>query len=128
MIQKHPLFLVLIASLAASGPALARMPADHAREDAAGERVSRRPAMRLTQSPPRQVTDQEHARWRREAGEIRPLDELLARASRVGQGEYLGVEPDVSSNIYRFKFMRPTGKVVWVDVDSRSGRVIAERP
>ena len=75
----------------------------------------------------REVSDQEHAKDRRDRGHNMSFDELFHRARSVGRGEYLGVEPDISSNIYRFKFMRTTGKVVWVDMDGQTGRVIAER-
>jgi hypothetical protein len=75
----------------------------------------------------REISDQEHAKYRRDSGQNRSFDELFQRARSVGRGEYLGVEPDISSNIYRFKFMRPSGNVVWVDMDSRTGRVLAER-
>lgn len=126
--------LSVIALVAVPGvPAMAVGAGEHPRSLRPG---GERPAMERPRTygaqrdwpPAREVTDQEHAMRRRETGQIRPLDELLARASRVGRGEYLGVEPDISSNIYRFKFMRAGGNVVWVDVDSRSGRVVAERP
>jgi hypothetical protein len=76
----------------------------------------------------RPVSDQDHAIQRRDTGVIRPLGELHRNAQTVGRGEYLGVEPDIQRGIYRFKFLRPSGKVVWVDVDGRTGRVVAERP
>ena len=55
------------------------------------------------------------------------FDELMRSAQSRGRGEYLGVEPDIGRNVYRFKFLRSGGNVVWVDVDGRTGRVIAER-
>lgn len=73
------------------------------------------------------VSDQEHARTQREQGQNRSFEELLRRASEIGRGQYLGVEPDISRNVYRFKFMRPGGNVVWVDIDGRSGRELAVR-
>lgn len=75
----------------------------------------------------REVSDQEHARYQRESGQNRSFEELYRRASSIGRGEYLGVEPDISRNIYRFKFMRPSGNVVWVDMDGRTGRELAVR-
>ncbi|MCG2840158.1 hypothetical protein L6Q21_04060 [Sandaracinobacter sp. RS1-74] len=75
----------------------------------------------------REISDQEHARNQRESGQNRSFDELYRRASSIGRGEYLGVEPDISRNIYRFKFMRPSGNVVWVDMDGRTGRELAVR-
>jgi hypothetical protein len=75
----------------------------------------------------REISDQEHAWISRQNGQNRSFEELYGRAQSVGRGEYLGVEPDISRNIYRFKFMRPGGKVVWVDMDGRTGKVLAER-
>lgn len=75
----------------------------------------------------REVSDQEHARYQRESGQNRSFEELYRRASSIGRGEYLGVEPDISRNIYRFKFMRSSGNVVWVDMDGRTGRELAVR-
>ncbi len=85
------------------------------------------PAQAQPRAPGRAVSDQEHARVQREQGQNRSFEELLKRASEIGRGQYLGVEPDISRNIYRFKFMRPGGNVVWVDIDGRSGRELAVR-
>lgn len=80
-------------------------------------------------TPPRgrPVADHDHARETARAGENRGFDELMRSAQSRGRGEYLGVEPDIGRNVYRFKFLRSGGNVVWVDVDGRTGRVIAER-
>lgn len=75
----------------------------------------------------RGISDQEHARSQREQGQNRSFEELLRRASDIGRGQYLGVEPDISRNVYRFKFMRPGGNIVWVDIDGRTGRELAVR-
>lgn len=75
----------------------------------------------------RAVSDHDHARESTRAGENRGFDELMRSAQSRGRGEYLGVEPDIGRNIYRFKFLRSGGNVVWVDVDGRTGRVVAER-
>jgi hypothetical protein len=79
--------------------------------------------------PPRgrPVSDHDHARETARAGENRGFDELMRSAQSRGRGEYLGVEPDISRNVYRFKFLRSGGNVVWVDVDGRTGKVLAER-
>jgi len=82
-----------------------------------------RPYTRPVNAQGRPVSDQDHAQDQVYRGEVLPLDVLLRKAQKEGRGEYLGVEPDVSSNLYRFKFMRSDGKVVWVDVDARSGAV-----
>lgn len=75
----------------------------------------------------REVSDHDHARESTRTGQNRSFQELLRNATARGRGEYLGVEPDISRNIYRFKFMRPGGNMVWVDVDGKTARVIAER-
>jgi len=75
----------------------------------------------------RAVADHDHARESTRAGENRGFQELMRSAQSRGRGEYLGVEPDIDRNIYRFKFLRSGGNVVWVDVDGRTGRVISER-
>ncbi len=81
------------------------------------------PAGRGPQGRP--VSDQDRALGERARGEIRPLGELLTSAQRVGRGSYLGVE--TGSHVYRFKFRRAGGEVVWVDMDSRSGEVVGVR-
>ena len=90
------------------------------------------PTQRIAQYSPvpprgRPVSDHDHARDTARAGENRAFDELMRSAQSRGRGEYLGVEPDIGRNVYRFKFLRSGGNVVWVDVDGRTGRVIAER-
>lgn len=85
------------------------------------------PATAEAQRQSREISDQEHAWNSRQSGQNRSFQELYGRAQTVGRGEYLGVEPDISRNVYRFKFMRAGGKVVWVDMDGRTGKVLAER-
>lgn len=75
----------------------------------------------------RGVSDQDHARVRREKGQLRPFEELMQKAAAVGRGQYMGVEPNISNSVYRFKFMRAGGNLIWVDIDGRTGRVLAER-
>jgi hypothetical protein len=76
----------------------------------------------------RPMADHDMAREERSNGDLRSLGQLLACAQRpVGRAEYLGVEPDIGASSYRFKFMRPDGRVMWVDVDARSCRVLSMR-
>ncbi|WP_243453685.1 PepSY domain-containing protein [Sandaracinobacteroides saxicola] len=72
----------------------------------------------------RDVSDQSAASSARQRGDLKPLDQLLPAAQAAGRGEYLGVDFDQDSNTYRFKFMRPNGSVVAVDMDGRTGRVL----
>jgi uncharacterized membrane protein YkoI len=74
----------------------------------------------------RQTAEQDRAHSQRERGELKSFDELLPRAQRAaGASDYIGVEPDISRMTYRFKFMRHDGRVVWVDMDGRTARVLA---
>lgn len=107
---------VLLASWSTATPAQRMPTAAQYRSSAQAPHRGGRPA-----------SDQEHARSQREQGQNRSFEELLKRASAIGRGQYLGVEPDISRNIYRFKFMRPGGNVVWVDIDGRTGRELAVR-
>jgi hypothetical protein len=109
--------LLAAATLLAGGVALA------AGGPAAAQGSWSRPAGEARGRP---VSDQDVARDNRERGELWPLGDLLPIATREGRGRYLGVE--TGTPIYRFKFLRDDGEVVWVDVDARSGRVVRVRP
>ncbi len=92
-----------------------------------GGRAAAQDGRRQGEAPgARQVSEQDVARANRESGAYRPLGDLLAIAGREGRGQYLGVE--TTTPVYRFKFRRDAGEVVWVDVDARSGRVVRVRP
>jgi hypothetical protein len=106
----------------------ARAPAAGRNPTAAPMNPSRMPRAGFPGSVTRPVSEQDIVREGTHTGELKPLGELMPRAQAVGRGEYLGVEHDISSNIYRFKFMRSSGNVVWVDMDGRSGKVVAELP
>jgi hypothetical protein len=55
-------------------------------------------------------------------GRAMPLPQLEQRVRPfMGGADYLG--PELNGTIYRFKFMRD-GRVIWVDVDGQSGRII----
>ena len=55
-------------------------------------------------------------------GRSMPLPQLERRVMPfMGGADYLG--PELNGTIYRFKFMRD-GRVIWVDVDGQSGRII----
>ena len=114
-------------SMSAALPA----PVDHPADQRTPEGAAWAPEQLAQYSPVpprgRPVSDHDHARETARAGENRGFDELMRSAQSRGRGEYLGVEPDIGRNVYRFKFLRSGGNVVWVDVDGRTGRVIAER-
>ncbi|WP_028969847.1 hypothetical protein [Sphingomonas sp. URHD0057] len=100
--------LLLAAALAAgltSAPALAERPRDQ-------QPRSERPAVREQQSV-REATQE---------GRAIPLPMLEQRVlPRMGGADYLG--PEFNGGVYRFKFMR-NGRVIWVDVDGQTGRII----
>jgi uncharacterized membrane protein YkoI len=69
-------------------------------------------------------SDQASARKEIEAGRAMPLREIERRIVPQMKGnEYLGPEYDGEATAYRLKFIRD-GKVVWVDVDARTARIL----
>ena len=70
--------------------------------------------------------DQDLAFEATQEGRIMPLRVIERRVVPQMRGaEYLGPELDAASSRYRLKFMRE-GRVIWVDVDGKSGRVVAK--
>jgi len=68
--------------------------------------------------------DQMSAFEQRRAGRILPLPEIERRVVPTMKGaQYIGMEFDGSTLVYTLKFLRD-GKVIWVDVDGRSGQVL----
>jgi hypothetical protein len=60
------------------------------------------------------------------AGNVRSLREIEQRVLPMMPGmQYLGPEYDPAAMAYRLKFIRQ-GRVVFVDVDARSGTVIGQ--
>ena len=69
--------------------------------------------------PPR---DAEQVFKNRQEGRSMPLPQLERRVMPfMGGADYLG--PELNGGVYRFKFIQD-GKVIWVDVDARSGRIL----
>lgn len=69
-------------------------------------------------------SDQGMARKEARAGHIMKSREIEARIlPMMGNAEYLGFAYDSTAMAYRLKFIRD-GRVLFVDVDARSGRVI----
>lgn len=55
-------------------------------------------------------------------GRSMPLPELERKVIPfMGGADYLG--PELNGGVYRFKFIQD-GRVIWVDVDARSGRIL----
>lgn len=69
--------------------------------------------------------DQGEARREAEAGTQLKLREIERRILPQMQGsEYLGPAYDSTARAYRLKFIRD-GRVTYIDVDARTGRIIA---
>ena len=69
-------------------------------------------------------SDQGMARKEAQAGNILKSREIEARILPMMAGaEYLGFAYDSTAMAYRLKFIR-AGKVLFVDVDAKSGRII----
>jgi uncharacterized membrane protein YkoI len=70
--------------------------------------------------------EQGDARRDLRAGNVRSLREIESRVLPTKQGmQYLGPEYDPTAMAYRLKFIR-NGRVVFVDVDARTGQVMGE--
>ena len=68
--------------------------------------------------------DQGQVRREMKAGNVRPLRDIEGMVLPQMRGmQYLGPEYDAGAMAYRLKFIRD-GRVVFVDIDARSGRVI----
>ena len=60
------------------------------------------------------------------AGNVRSLREIEQQVLPTMQGmQYLGPEYDPTAMAYRLKFIRQ-GRVVFVDVDARSGQILRQ--
>ena len=70
--------------------------------------------------------EQNGARRGLRSGEVLSLRDIERRVFPSKQGmQYLGPEYDPAAMVYRLKFIRD-GRVVFVDVDARTGQVISE--
>lgn len=67
--------------------------------------------------------DQDRAYKQKQRGESMPLPMIEQRVlPRMGGADYLG--PEMRGPNVRMKFLDRRGKVIWVDVDPRSGRIL----
>ncbi len=75
----------------------------------------------------RRAGDQDMAFAARESGSLMPLRQIesgiVPDMKRRG-ADYIGAELDVGYARYRLKFVRD-GSVIWIDVDGRTGAVVA---
>ena len=69
-------------------------------------------------------SDQRSAFEQRRDGKLLPLREIERRiVPAMKNAQYIGMEFDGTAGIYTLKFLRE-GRVIWVEVDGRSGQVI----
>jgi hypothetical protein len=102
---------LLLAGLFAAGLTSAPALADHPR--------GRGPDRDQAESPHR---EQERAFEARRDGRSMPLPQLERRVMPfMGGADYLG--PELNGGTYRMKFIQ-NGRVIWVDVDPQTGRII----
>jgi hypothetical protein len=74
--------------------------------------------------PDRQRGDQGEARKELQAGNIMRSGEIEAKIlPQMRDAEYLGFAYDPTARAYRLKFIKD-GRVTYVDVDARTGRII----
>ncbi len=70
--------------------------------------------------------EQREARLDLRNGSVRSLREIEARVLPMKRGmQYLGPEYDPTAMAYRLKFIQD-GRVVFVDVDARTGQILGE--
>ncbi|WP_421847657.1 hypothetical protein [Novosphingobium sp.] len=74
----------------------------------------------------RRTDEQREARLDLRNGNVRSLREIEARVLPTKRGmQYLGPEYDPTAMAYRLKFIQD-GRVVFVDVDARTGQILGE--
>jgi hypothetical protein len=104
--------ILLLAGLVATGLTSAPALADHPRDR--GPQAVQQP-----QGPHR---EQERAFEATRDGRSMPLPQLERRVMPfMGGADYLG--PEINNGAYRMKFIQ-NGRVIWVDVDPQTGRII----
>jgi len=75
----------------------------------------------------RKGDDQGKAREQMNSGKVLSLREIEGRiVPRMRGMEYLGPEYDGNAQVYRLKFI-DGGRVIFVDVDARSGSILRQR-
>jgi hypothetical protein len=70
------------------------------------------------------ASEQERAREQMQAGRNMSIRDIERRIlPQMSGDEYIGFEYDPLASAYRLKFIRE-GRVIWVDVDARTARVL----
>lgn len=116
------LFRTLLLSLCAASAAVATPALARPSHDTAARSAS--PAIEMPRlawdDRPR---DQDRAYIQKQRGESMPLPQIERRViPRMGGADYLG--PEIIRGNLRLKFLDDKGKVIWVDVDPATGRIL----
>ena len=107
------LLTVVLATSLSSAPALADRPRDR----------GPRPEQNNNNNNNGPRREQERAFEATREGRSMPLPQLERRVMPLMPGaDYLG--PELNGGTYRLKFMQ-NGRVIWVDVDAQTGRIIS---
>lgn len=77
----------------------------------------------------RNGNDHERARAALEAGQIRPLADLLAEVQRRYLGRVIETELDQEDGrwVYEFRLLPPTGRVFELEVDAATGALLGSK-
>jgi hypothetical protein len=119
------LFRTLVLSLCAASvgvatPALARRNDDARHQTPVARSTEQAPHLAWLDRP----RDQDRAFRDKQQGRSMPLPQIEQRVlPRMGGADYLG--PELRGQNLRMKFM-DNGRVIWVDVDPRTGRIIGK--
>lgn len=71
--------------------------------------------------------DQKAARRDMLDGRVMPFGIIKRRVEQdMGDATYVGTAPSPRDGVYRMQFLRHDGKVIWVDVDGKTGNIIAK--
>jgi hypothetical protein len=58
-------------------------------------------------------------------GDVMPFSIIKRKIEReMREATYVGVAPPPREGVYRMQFLRADGRVVWVDVDGKTGNII----
>lgn len=69
--------------------------------------------------------DQRAARRAMLDGEVMPFSIIKRRVEReMPEAKYVGVGPSSRDGVIRMQFLQHNGKVIWVDVDGKTGNII----
>ena len=71
--------------------------------------------------------EQDEARENMLDRKVMPFSIIKRRTESAMQDEatYVGIAPSPREGIYRMQFLRKDGRVIWVDVDGKTGNIIA---